>query len=49
MDTSLYIPADVALWLLIESGEDEHSDDAEYLRSLGRELVLIQEDGPSAS
>lgn len=41
---SLYIPANVALWLLIESGADEASPDAVYLRGLGDELVLIQED-----
>jgi hypothetical protein len=49
MDTPLYIPADVALWLFIESGGDVESADAAYLRSLGSDLVLIAEDVPSAS
>jgi hypothetical protein len=43
MEAPLYIPADVALWLLIESGAPEDSPDAEYLRSLGKDLVLIEE------
>lgn len=40
----LYLPANVALWLLIESGMPEDDPDVEYLRSLGSDLVLIEED-----
>jgi len=40
---SLYLPAHVALWLLLESGCDEHDPDVEYLRTLGDELVLIED------
>jgi hypothetical protein len=40
---SLYLPANVALWLLLESGCEEDSPDVEYLRTLGDELVLIEE------
>lgn len=43
---ALYLPANVALWLLLESGTPEDDPDAEYLRSLGTDLVLIQEDDP---
>ena len=39
----LYLPANVAMWLLIESGCDEHDPDVEYLRTLGDELELIEE------
>ena len=48
MTSPLYLPADVALWLLLESGVEEESPDVAYLRSLGQELVLIQEGAPSA-
>lgn len=37
----LYIPADYALWLYLESGADENDADASYLRSLGAEMILI--------
>jgi hypothetical protein len=40
---SLYLPAHVALWLLIESGTPDDDPDVEYLRTLGDELVLIEE------
>lgn len=45
----LYIPASVALWLLLETGYPEDSEDAKYLRDLGEELVLIQEDADDNS
>jgi uncharacterized membrane-anchored protein len=39
----LYLPANVALWLLIESGASDNDPDVEYLKTLGDELVLIEE------